>query len=380
MWHSCRRKLCWALRVAILQIMWTSILCGAVWGWLLVQQGHVCSISCRELSQAPLAEFLGASIRGLEFENSRLREEVARLHKTHGYGTMGETLLPRAKTDLRAGITLALHGDIGRLSAMLHSREQWTGQQQEASVALAILVRNSREMVTAERVLRPLESRRLRWCVYAPPRQDKDEPRPGDALWPYPANIMRNRALQLVETTQVLLLDADFIPSTSMRSIARLGAPDLQPGQLLILPPFQLSADSSGRNKEVAWDRVLQSGLLLNKSAVIDCFDSAAAYLRPPSSPTHETAKAACGGSNGLLVAPFPRYLAANINYTRWWTALDPYPAPNIADTEPYFVAYTRELLAFDERFVGYGARLSTCHHTCQAPRPPLQTTTTTMS
>ena len=353
------RKLCklWALRY----ILFSSFLWATLWVWQYLRNGQLCSISCRPSNQESVEQELGAVIGKLEAENSKLRDELVRLYKEREYGTVGETLLPRAQEDLRAGITLAIHGDIGRLGVMLHSREQWIGQEQEASVVLAILVRNSRDMQTAERVLRPIESRRLRWCVYSPPQQGKNESSPGDALWPYPANIMRNRALQLVETEQVLLLDADFIPSTSMRSIARTGAPGLRRGQLLIVPPFQLTTNSTVRNKDVAWERLHQSGLLLNKASFIDCFDSAAAAYHSAASPSPDKPFASvCGGERGLFLAPFARYLAANVNYKKWWTATEPYPAANITETEPYFIAHTREMLAFDERFVGYGACVST--------------------
>jgi hypothetical protein len=173
----------------------------------------------------------------------------------------------------------------------------------------------------------------------------------------------RGGRLQLVETEQVLLLDADFIPSTSMRAVARTGVPGLHMGQLLIVPPFQLTANaSSNKTDHVAWERLHQSKLLLNKSSFIACFDSAAsAYLSSPlpgsPSPPPQKTKSApvCGGRNGLLLGPYARYLAANVNYKKWWTATEPYLAPNITDTEPYFIAHTREMLAFDERFVGYG-------------------------
>ena len=168
-------------------------------------------------------------------------------------GTLGSTLMQRDSTKLRPGITLCLHGDISRINIMLRSRQQWA-----ASVALAVLVRNASEMAIVERrLLREeldVELGLLRWNAYLPPRQSPCtgpcqgatltndqawEIHPGQSLWSYPANIMRNLALRLVETTQVLLLDADFIPSTSMRSVARQGIP-LARQQVLLLPPFQL--------------------------------------------------------------------------------------------------------------------------------------------
>jgi len=50
------------------------------------------------------------------------------------------------------------------------------------------------------------------------------------------------------------------------------------------------------------------------------------------------------------------RYMASIVDYRQWWHAVLPYAAPNVGDAEPYYIANTEDYLAFDERYLGYGA------------------------
>ena len=82
----------------------------------------------------------------------------------------------------------------------------------------------------------------LVFCMYMTPMNAERESwgSARGAEWAYPSNIMRNRALQLVATQQVLLLDADFVPvniSTTAPGLVETGA-DLKPNQVLVLAPF----------------------------------------------------------------------------------------------------------------------------------------------
>ena len=256
------------------------------------------------------------------------------------------SLAPRA--ELRIGITLALHGDTSRLEVMLHSREQWN-----ASIVIAVLVHNSGELERTEEILAHEVERTsaniggtLRWCAYLPPRLTVGEAvnsSTRDALWQYPANIMRNRALQLVETQQVMLLDADFLTPHSMRHVARVGLPHLLPGQILIVPPFQVRGS-------VRWAELQKSGVLIDKQALIRTIEQACVST-------------GIGNNRALAVAPYPRYLGAAVNYRLWWSAKENYTSPNISETEPYYIANTVDHLVYDERFVGYGADKAEQYH-----------------
>lgn len=62
---------------------------------------------------------------------------------------------------------------------------------------------------------------------------------------------MRNRVLQLVNTKQVLLIDADFVPSFSLRGIAQNGLV-LPSNQALVLPIFNsIGAEENGAQSQV---------------------------------------------------------------------------------------------------------------------------------
>lgn len=147
---------------------------------------------------------------------------------------------------------------------------------------------------------------------------------------------MRNRALQLVTTRQVLLLDADFVPchvATTNLDVVRSGVA-LQKGQILVLAPFASTVDAI-----VDLDHPMFKG----KGHIIRCVE-----LGPDS----------CGG---VSVSPYPLYLGAQMNYTRWcataaepimtcniatdtthegwcrrWTATAPYVIDEFAYSEPY--------------------------------------------
>ena len=133
-----------------------------------------------------------------------------------------------------------------------------------------------------------------------------------------------------------MLLDADFVPSISLCKIAKQGIRIPQQA-VMIVAAFQIRGDA------VDWKRVEQSGVLTGKQSVIRCFEEAGIN------------STACGGT-GLAVGPYARYLAATMNYSAWWSAQVPYSARAVMETEPYYIANTADHLAFDERFVGYGA------------------------
>jgi hypothetical protein len=187
--------------------------------------------------------------------------------------------VPVAEESLRSGITLVLHGDTSRLPMMMQACHRWAG-----AVALSVLVYRGEELVAAERLLDRVAAERgrdrpLRWCAYRPPsiapsarvsagneKATADVDGRGVADWVYPVNIMRNRALQLVETRQLMLIDGDFIPSDSMQQIARTGVEGLAAGSVLLVPPFQSRANVTSAG--VADPQVV-AALLRSKARVI---------------------------------------------------------------------------------------------------------------
>ena len=260
--------------------------------------------------------------------------------RAENHGTVSGSLSPVLIEDLKPGITLALHGDISRIDGMLLSGSHWKGP-----VVLSLLVYDADEAVSAEKKLNAaLEGPiafTLTWCMYLPPRmpyfgQDKEADPRLTTEWTYPSNILRNRALQLVGTKQVLLLDADFIP-VNMGNLAKHGVEWLGKNKAIVLPPFVLDQSKRGTSKVVTKQDIAASALFQDKAHLQRCV---------------EAGPGACGG---LSVSPFPPYLGAQVNYKAWWTADKPYKTSYYKDAEPYFIGNTEDMRAFDERYVGYG-------------------------
>ena len=121
---------------------------------------------------------------------------------------------------------------------------------------------------------------------------------------------MRNRALQLVETTQVLLLDADFVPGRMPHEITmKRGIEWLAPNQVLILAPFSMRS-----NVTMALQMMHRAHLWTSKQALIHCMEAGAANI----------ADNAC---KETVVSPYPPYLGAQTNYRHWWSATESYGA-----------------------------------------------------
>ena len=110
----------------------------------------------------------------------------------------------------------------------------------------------------------------MRWCAYTPPLQTRHEDAPDAPLWQYPTNILRNRALQLVDTHQVFLVDGDFVPSISMQQVAQAGVFGLKNGEVVIVPAFRIQEDIS--------DTILldSSRVMEEKARLIACVESGA--------------------------------------------------------------------------------------------------------
>ncbi len=275
--------------------------------------------------------------------------------------TATQVLVPVAEESLRPGITLVLHGDTSRLPMMVQACHRWAG-----AVALSVLVYRGEELVAAERLLDRVAAERgrdrpLRWCAYRPPsiapsarvsagneKATAEVDGRGVADWVYPVNIMRNRALQLVETRQLMLIDGDFIPSDSMQQIARTGVEGLAAGSVLLVPPFQSRANVTSAG--VADPQVV-AALLRSKVSLIKAVE---AYSEAAAGDHHHNEAAAAAVAQPAI-APYGPFLAWQVDYARWWEAADDYVVQSIFESEPYYVISTSAQLPFDERYVGFG-------------------------
>jgi len=129
-----------------------------------------------------------------------------------------------------------------------------------------------------------------------------------------------------VQTSQVLLLDADFAPSDSLLQVAKAGVPGLTDDELLIITAF---------NSGVHAGSACSANLLQSKANLLAAVESA---------------------RSDCVATPYGPFLGAQTNYRKWWTATDSYQVKPMLDSEPYFISTTASALSFDERFVGYGA------------------------
>ena len=55
-----------------------------------------------------------------------------------------------------------------------------------------------------------------------------------------------------------------------------------------------------------------------------------------------DTSSSGCGGSDGLWLSPYPKFLGGIVNYSKWWNVHDneAYEVPNVLDAEPYYIGY----------------------------------------
>jgi glycosyltransferase-like protein LARGE len=152
----------------------------------------------------------------------------------------------------------------------------------------------------------------------------------------YPFNAVRNRALMLVRSELVLLLDVDFLPSASLPAHYRARprahrdlVQQLVAGRAaLVLPAFE-TADRSEAGRGVA--------------------AAAAAGGKP--------AALAALAAGQLLPFQVAQYAKGHTptNYSRWPEASQAYEVAYEMGYEPYVVVPRRFVPFYDERFRGYG-------------------------
>ncbi|KAK9805256.1 hypothetical protein WJX72_009116 [[Myrmecia] bisecta] len=149
----------------------------------------------------------------------------------------------------------------------------------------------------------------------------------------YPFNALRNRALALVQTELVLLLDADFLPSLSLS--AALAQPQalaelkrLADARFAVVLPAFATPDAAPDATLVT--RLVGEG----KPAAVAAF--------------------AAGQIVGFQLERYPKGHAST-NYQRWVTAKKPYLTDYDEGYEPYLIVARKYIPWYDERFRGYG-------------------------
>ncbi|KAK9804322.1 hypothetical protein WJX72_006601 [[Myrmecia] bisecta] len=150
----------------------------------------------------------------------------------------------------------------------------------------------------------------------------------------YPFNALRNRALLLVRTQVILLLDVDFLPSAALsRNLTQPGAYAALAEQLeqriaVVLPAFEPT--ESGEAGTVVARQAVSGG----KQAVVQGYE--AGMLKP------------------FQVDRYPKGHSPT-GYERWVVAVKPYRIRYREGYEPYLLLARKYVPWYDERFRGYG-------------------------
>ena len=153
-----------------------------------------------------------------------------------------------------------------------------------------------------------------------------------NAVYPYPANAMRNKALKQVQTTHAISLDIDFLPSLHFvkKFIASHNEIDW-PGDdfvAVVVPAFEFVQSKQSNRKKYRWlkKRTTKEELrTLWHSKKIDVFEA----------------------------EQYPSGHSATLS-TKWLEATVPYAIEYAYGYEPY-VILRAPFPMYDERFVGYG-------------------------
>jgi glycosyltransferase-like protein LARGE len=213
-------------------------------------------------------------------------------------------------------ITLVTHLSLDRLKALELILSNWAGP-----VAISFWLK---DMVLEHPKVEEVESKlkglpRVSYCFFS------------SSKYTYPANILRNRALQLVETKMVFLLDADFVPDGGLYGYLRSNFVELYSGwTVYVVPAFQFAEDNpsySGQTESFHFPK--GKGELLG--AVRE------GKMMPMFQGIDDT----------------PSIRATNIN--KWYGAEETYSINYEEDYEPYIVAPTEFIPPYDERFLYYG-------------------------
>jgi hypothetical protein len=244
-------------------------------------------------------------------------------------------------------VTLAVHLSLDRLDALKETLARWDGP-----VAAAFFLRDfAQDHANVLEFVSALQRTDFVFCVYAS----------SDSAG-YPVNILRNRALSLVTTGLVLVLDVDFVPSSDLypyllANLATLHAQSID--SVFVVPAFE--------------HRKSSISIPATKTEVRSCIDpfwnaDLSVYLQLSALWTERT-------TVPMLEDDDWRPHIAHIDYPRWRTTSTSYEVPysvrgfpslcvmvDWADLrceqslwEPYLVMPVERIPPFDERCIYYG-------------------------
>lgn len=151
----------------------------------------------------------------------------------------------------------------------------------------------------------------------------------------YPFNAVRNRALKLVETESVMLLDADFMPSKTLSlsyqkkpSVLKHMIDTLDKKVAFVLPAFETS------NRGLDGKNIAKKISLNGKEELLTAWSA--------------------GQVEGFQVEQYPAGHGPT-QFDRWLNASSPYSIKYRKGFEPYILVHRKYVPWYDERFRGYG-------------------------
>jgi glycosyltransferase-like protein LARGE len=218
--------------------------------------------------------------------------------------------------DLISDVTLVTHLSVERISALENILTRWEGP-----ISVAFWLKNTEDVIRIADIEQMLKQHKgkVSYCFFKASK------------YTYPANILRNRALQLVDTKLVLLLDADFVPSRDLYKYLKGNFDQYYHGKnIYIVPAFQFAIDNPSYTGDL-------DGFFFpeKKADLLERIEDGS--ILPMFAGIDDT----------------PSIRATNLPV--WYVTDEPYTIKYEEDYEPYIVAPTALIPKFDERFVYYG-------------------------
>eukprot|EP01125_Pyxidicula_operculata_P022799 TRINITY_DN9581_c0_g1_i1.p1 TRINITY_DN9581_c0_g1~~TRINITY_DN9581_c0_g1_i1.p1 ORF type:complete len:354 (+),score=35.09 TRINITY_DN9581_c0_g1_i1:65-1126(+) len=223
------------------------------------------------------------------------------------------------------GITLVTHGTVDKIPNLRYTLKLWDGP-----VAICFYFTRSDFLNNKYSEIIALEEEfpnRFKFAVYS----SKES---------YPINIIRNRALQLVETDLTFLIDIDFVPDPGLYNFLTQNQQIYRkPNKsIYVVPAFAFTPEKAKKNITYPKDQI----------------DYGAQILNVPGIPLTKE-DLIKGVEYGSVTWEQWRAAQAATNFNLWKTTNEMYSVKHTEFYEPYIVSAVVEVPFFDERYIAYG-------------------------
>ena len=232
----------------------------------------------------------------------------------------------RSLTEDEIDFTLVTQLSLNRLWMLEHHCSRWGAQH---AISMAVFV--GEEIISVDEISDQLQA------LGCSPEHVTVQTVSGYSEEEYPVNVLRNRALSVVQTTHIVYVDVDFWESIDLYDTLQLHKAVLaaDPRQALVMPAFQLARQC----KE--WRDCRENNIPLMPLVKDELLDLMVQHVADWFDPTNP-------GGHG------------STRYADWLhqseTELLPITCVNSNRYEPYLVfRHCRDLPPFQEAFTGYG-------------------------